>query len=83
MGVHLLDHLREQGPGLVRARDVVEKDVLGRVGYIDRPVRLVERVLAGREDSQRRAIRAELRPYGFACNEVRVCSQPWIQILLD
>ena len=83
MGVHLLQHLREHGPGLVGALHVVQKDELRRVGHIDRTVRLVVRVLAGSDDRQRRAIRAELRAHGHAGDKVRVCGQARVQELLN
>ena len=69
--------------GLVGACDVVEKDELRRIRHVDRAVRFVERVLAGGNDRERRAIRAELRPHRLSGDEVRVCRQARIQILLN
>ncbi len=83
VGVHLFDHLCEYRIRLVGSHHVVQEDELRRVGDVDRAVRFVERVLTGREHRQRRAIRAELRSHGFACDEGRVRSQTRIQVLLN
>jgi hypothetical protein len=72
VSVLLLNHLGERGLGLVGSRHVVNEDVLRRIGRIYRSVRLVERVVTGTDDRQRRAVRAELRAYSFACEEVRI-----------
>src|SRR5882724_10303612 len=83
MGVSLLDHLQESGLGLVSARYIVEKDVLRRVGCIEGTVRLIQRVLAGADDRQRLAVRAELRSHRLASNEIGVSGQTWVQKLLS
>ncbi len=83
MGVSLLYHLLEHGLGLVRARHIVDEDVLGRVGRVETTVRFVQRVLAGSDDRQRRAVRAELRSHRLASNEVGVSGQAWVEKLLN
>ena len=80
VGVDLLDHLLQRR--LALGAHVVEEDVLRRVRGIDRAVRPVERVLAGRDDRQRRAVRAELRAHRHTRDEVRIVRQPRIQVLL-
>ena len=47
------------------------------------PVRVIKRVLAGADDRQRRAVRAELRRHRLAGDEVRVGGQPRVQELLN
>src|SRR5438552_9952928 len=83
MGVSLLDHLDKSGLGLVGTRYIVEKDVLRRVGRINGTVRLVKRVLAGTNDRQRLAVRAELRSHRLARNEIGVSGQAGVQKLLN
>ena len=83
VGICLLDDLDQHGFGLVGARHVVQEDVLGRVGRIDRAVRLIERVLTRADDRQRRTIRTELRAHRLAGDEIRVRGQAGIERLLE
>src|SRR5713101_7555901 len=83
MGISLLGHLQESRLGLVRAPYIVEKDVLRGIGRIEGTVRLVQRVLAGTDDRQCLAVRAELRSHRLASNEIGVSGQTRVQKLLD
>src|ERR1700730_5895777 len=83
MGVILRYHWQESGLVLVRARYIVEEDVLRRVGRVEGTVRLVQRVLAGTDDRQRLAVRAELRSHRLASNEIGVSGQAGVQKLLN